>query len=146
MIRSHLLLIAAFAYSGAMLHAAERTPWVASRVHGSPEPPLPYKVERAFPKLTFKEPLGAVQIPGTERMVVVEHWGKMFSIPNDETCEKADLFADFHEFNGEVTESYGIAFHPRFCRRKTGSPMCFSSSIRRESRIGPMARGSCALK
>jgi hypothetical protein len=35
----------------------QRVPWTTSRVVGSPEPPAPYKVEPAFPKLTFDRPL-----------------------------------------------------------------------------------------
>ena len=34
-----------------------RIPWNDSRVVGSPDPPLPYKVVRAFPRLTIKQPL-----------------------------------------------------------------------------------------
>src|SRR5262249_55274031 len=73
---------------GSALGAAERVPWTTSRVHGSPEPPDPYRVERAFPKLTFWNPLDAVRIPGTDRLVIVEQHGRLFSIPNDENCEQ----------------------------------------------------------
>ena len=33
-----------------------RIPWNDSRVVGSPDPPPPYKVVRAFPKLTSSNP------------------------------------------------------------------------------------------
>ena len=36
---------------------AQRMPWTTSHIVGSPEPPLPYKIGRAFPKLTFHNPL-----------------------------------------------------------------------------------------
>src|SRR5687767_5161958 len=94
--------------------AAERVPWTTSRIQGSPEPPPPFQVERAFSKLTFVAPIDVVPIPGTDRMVVVEQKGRIFSIPNDEAIEKPDLFAKLKDFNSEVVESYGIAFHPRF--------------------------------
>lgn len=103
---------------GAALAAAERMPWTASRVHGSPEPPAPYRVERAFPKLTFALPLDAVRIPGTERLVIVEQRGRLFSFPNDESCEQADLFGDLKQFERETVECYGIAFHPRFAENR----------------------------
>src|SRR5258706_5044935 len=105
----HLLLLGALLPLG----AAERTPWTTSHVHGSPEPPEPYRVERAFPKLTFASPLDAVLIPGTDRLVIVEQRGRLFSIPNDEHCEQADLFADLIKFERETFECYGIAFHPQ---------------------------------
>ena len=46
-----------------------RIPWNDSRVAGSPEPPLPYKVARAFPKLTVKQPLSLTPEPGTNRLL-----------------------------------------------------------------------------
>src|ERR1700682_947164 len=42
---------------------AQRTPWTTSRLTGSPEPPHPYKIERVFPKLTFKNPLLLTMAP-----------------------------------------------------------------------------------
>ena len=98
--------------------AAERAAWTASRIHGTPEPPAPYKLERAYPKLKFSEPLGAVNFPGTDHMVVVERWGKLWSIPSDESCETPELFADLKKFDPEVSESYGIAFHPNFAQNR----------------------------
>ena len=32
----------------------KRVPWTTSRLTGTPEPPPPYRIERAFPKLHFK--------------------------------------------------------------------------------------------
>src|SRR6185369_16941862 len=90
----------------------------ASRVHGSPEPPAPYRIERAFPKLTFAAPLDAVTIPGTDRLVVVEQRGRLLSVPNDETREQADFFADLKQYDPEAAESYGIAFHPQFATNR----------------------------
>ena len=103
---------------GPALFAAERAPWTASRVHGSPEPPAPYRVERAFPKLTFAAPLDAVVIPGTDRLVIVEQRGRLFSIPNDESCERADLFGGLKPFGRGAVECYGIAFHPQFAKNR----------------------------
>lgn len=94
--------------------AAQRVAWTASRVHGSPEKALPYRVERAFPKITFYQPIEAVTIPGTSRFVVVEQSGRIFSLPSQEEVAQADHFADLKKFAPEVRECYGIAFHPRF--------------------------------
>ena len=103
---------------GSALCAADRVPWTTSRVHGSPEPPEPYRVERIFPKLTFAAPLDAMLIPGTERLVIVEQFGRLFSIPNDPNCAQADLFADLKQYDPEAVESYGIAFHPQFAKNR----------------------------
>lgn len=94
---------------------AERERWTSSKIHGSPEPPSPFVVERVFPKITFKNPLDAGTIPGTRRMAIVEQYGKIFSVAaDDEGADKADLLIDLKEYNPEVAESYGITFHPKF--------------------------------
>src|SRR5947209_19834528 len=54
-----------------------RTPWTTSRIRGSPEPPHPYRIERAFPKLSFKNPLLLTRAPGTERLFIAEQAGKI---------------------------------------------------------------------
>jgi hypothetical protein len=55
----------------------KRVPWTTSKVVGSPEPPPPYKTQRAFPKLTFEEPLDLAYAPGTNRLFVAQRWGKI---------------------------------------------------------------------
>ena len=47
-----------------------RTPWTTSRVVGTPDPPPPYTVQRAYPQLTFKNPVFIAQEPGTDRIFV----------------------------------------------------------------------------
>ena len=65
-----------------------RVPWTTSRVAGSPDPPPPYRVERVFPKLTFKNPLLMVRMPHSDRWCVGEHAGKLFSFRNDQSTAK----------------------------------------------------------
>ncbi len=100
------------------LHAAERVPWTTSRIHGSPEPPLPYRVERAFPKITFDHPMDVAAIPGTERLVVATLKGQLLSLPNDDACESADLFGDVRKFEPEAADCYAFTFHPRFAENR----------------------------
>ena len=54
---------------------SRRIPWNDSRVVGSPDPPTPYKVVRAFPKLTVKQPLTMTPEPGTDRLFILQHLG-----------------------------------------------------------------------
>ncbi len=58
----------------------KRVPWKTSHITGSPEPPSPYRLERVFPKLEFKNPLVFVQAPGMDRFFVAEQAGP--SIPS----------------------------------------------------------------
>src|SRR5579884_3565902 len=71
-----------------------RTPWTTSRLTGSPEPPPPYRIERAFPKLAFNKPLLLTSAPGSDRLFVAEHSGKIYSFHNDPSVARADLFLD----------------------------------------------------
>ena len=98
--------------------AEPRIPWTNSNVHGTPEPPLPFRVERAFPKVTFEKPIEAATIPGTDRIVVIENNGRIFSLANDDGAEKAEMFADMTRFDAEVRACYSIAFHPRFAENR----------------------------
>ena len=60
----------------------KRVVWTTSRIMGSPEPPLPYVTERAFPALKFNQCLDIVSAPGSGRLYVVEQSGKILSFPN----------------------------------------------------------------
>ena len=61
----------------------KRIPWTTSHVQGSPDPPAPYRVQPAFPRLKFYEPLELVAAPGSNRLFVAERTGKNFSFAND---------------------------------------------------------------
>jgi putative heme-binding domain-containing protein len=105
----------------------KRVPWTTSRVTGSPEPPPPYRIERVFPKLAFKNPLLISSAPGTDRLFVGEHLGKLYSFRPDPAPDRADLFLDLttelHSWDkaGKVKgvgAVYGLAFHPRFAKNR----------------------------
>lgn len=128
------LLVCFFTSSYVGAQAAEkpygiprRTPWTTSRVVGSPDPPLPYKIERVFPKLEFNNPLLITSAPGTNRLFVGEQGGKIYSFPADPSCAKADLFLDIakdiHSWDpkGKVKgleALYGLTFHPDFAKNR----------------------------
>jgi uncharacterized repeat protein (TIGR03806 family) len=97
----------------------KRVPWTTSKVIGSPEPPPPYKTERAFPKLTFEEPLELQPGHGTDRLFVAGRWGKVWSFVNKKDADKADLVLEFKpgvDAKGEPSKKviYSITCHPKF--------------------------------
>ena len=103
-----------------------RTPWTASRVVGTPDPPPPFKVVRAFPNLKFDHPLLIARYPGGNRLIVGEQSGVLYSFADDPHA-RADLFLDLprqlqtiHRLAGakEVEAVYGLAFHPDFERNR----------------------------
>jgi putative heme-binding domain-containing protein len=106
---------------------AARVPWTTSRITGSPEPPPPYRIETVFPRLVFKNPLLITNAPGTDRLFVGEHAGKLYSFHNDPKVTKPDLFLDLttqlHSWDpaGKVKgvgAVYGLTFHPQFARNR----------------------------
>ncbi len=87
-----------------------RVPWTTSKIQGTPDPPPPYRVAVAFKNLKFNEPLDMTSAPGTDRLFVVERFGKIFSFESDPQTADADLLIDV----GKV--AYGLAFHPQFAK------------------------------
>ncbi len=96
----------------------QRTGWTTSRVIGSPEAPLPYVTERAFPAIKFTNCLDIAAAPGGNRLFVVEQGGKIFSFPVREDAATADLAADLAKDIKGVQQVYAIVFHPDFVKNR----------------------------
>jgi uncharacterized repeat protein (TIGR03806 family) len=86
----------------------KRTPWTTSHVQGSPEPPSPYRLENAFPKLKFDLPLELVPMPGTKRLAVAQQHGEAYTFEN-----RRDT-TDKHLLLSVKRDIYSLAFHPKF--------------------------------
>ncbi|MBL9190480.1 MAG: PQQ-dependent sugar dehydrogenase [Opitutaceae bacterium] len=113
-----LLLLLAAPLPAAEIPAA-RAPWNTSAIRGTPEAPPPFRVERAFPNLTFAQPIEVAPLPGTDRLVVVELGGKLRSFrAGDENASETDLFGDVARFDRELTDAYALTFHPRFAENR----------------------------
>ena len=93
-----------------------RVLWTTSHVVGSPNPPPPYRVVRAFPKLTFNQPLYVVTEPGTDDMLVISHDGgyegpaHIVRLKNRAEADKTEPFLDMNRI------AYGLAFHPDYAK------------------------------
>lgn len=103
-----------------------RIPWTTSRVIGSPDPPPPFKVVRAFPNLKFEHPLLLARCPGSDRLFLGEQAGVLYSFANKQDA-KAELFFDLrkeistihlHPQAKGVEAVYGLAFHPNFAKNR----------------------------
>jgi hypothetical protein len=86
----------------------KRIPWTTSRVVGSPDPPAPYRLEKVFPRLSFYEPLELAPVPGSDRWVVAERKGKIFTFENDPAKARKHLLIDLKK------TVYGVVMHPKF--------------------------------
>jgi glucose/arabinose dehydrogenase len=91
-----------------------RIPWTTSHVVGSPNPPLPYRVKRVFPKLTFTHPLYVVAEPGTDNVLLLQHFGgyegpgRVVRFRADPPTDKTETLLQFNRI------AYGLTFHPDF--------------------------------
>lgn len=123
---SHAILAALFVWGLATTVAADepggtigkRPAWTTSQITGSPEPPLPYVTERAFPALQFKECLDITSAPGSDRLFVVEQRGKIYSFPARPDVKQADLAIDLAKEIPGLEHVYALAFHPDFVRNR----------------------------
>jgi uncharacterized repeat protein (TIGR03806 family) len=86
----------------------KRVPWTTSNIKGTPEPPSPYRPEVAFPKVKFYEPITMATVPGANRLVVGERYGKVYSFTPARGADDKTLIIDLKRV------LYAITFHPRF--------------------------------
>ncbi len=100
--------------SGEDAAIAKRDAWTTSKISGSPEPPLPYRVELAFQELKFEQPLDLSPAPGSSRLFVAEQGGKIYSFENRSNVAQLDLVGDLKLSHPELTALYAITFHPDF--------------------------------
>ncbi len=105
----------------------KRVLWRTSHFTGSPEPPAPYRMERVFPNLTFKNPVLFVPSRDGKRFFVAEQAGPIYSFPANNDAAKRDLFIDMskeiHSWPKTsrvkgVGNVYGLAFHPQFAKNR----------------------------
>lgn len=98
---------------------ASRAPWTTSKVVGSPQPPLPYITENAFPELSFPQPVEILSIPGTDRLLVAGLRGRIDSFQQHAEGDRPgdhqpELFFDLLAHAPKLNHLYGVAFHPQF--------------------------------
>ena len=120
-----LLLMSLLLAPVAAAEAKPRTAWTGSRISGAPIPPPPYGHEPVLPGLRFDKPTELVSIPGSDRMMITEEKGKVYSFPlrprsggdGYEEVAHADLVCDLGSIEG-LDHVFGLAFHPRFAENR----------------------------
>jgi len=86
----------------------QRELWTTGNIHGSPEPPDPYRSEDAFPRLKFMEPLSAALVPGQNQFAVATRPGRIHTFEIRPDVDRTNMLIELKRM------VYGIAFHPRF--------------------------------
>jgi uncharacterized repeat protein (TIGR03806 family) len=85
-----------------------RIPFTSGRVVGTPEPPPPYRLVRAWPKLTFSNPVHVVNDADSDRLLVLEYHGKVWAVDPSSRTDHRDLFLDLPR------DLYSLTFHPNY--------------------------------
>ncbi|MBL8825718.1 MAG: PQQ-dependent sugar dehydrogenase [Planctomycetaceae bacterium] len=98
---------------------APRAPWATSRVVGAPTPPEPYRIVPAFPNVRFAKPTSVEEVPGSDRLLVTEMGGKVFTFVKAAATTQADLVLDLisllpADLAGKTVSLFDAEFHPRF--------------------------------
>ncbi|OYW17495.1 MAG: hypothetical protein B7Z55_12400, partial [Planctomycetales bacterium 12-60-4] len=101
--------------------AAERVSWTSSKVTGTPDPPLPFRTERVWSGVNFHQPTLLATVPHSDRMLVGEQAGKLWSFPMRDDVTTKDLVIDLQVAikcppQTTVDAFYGLAFDPAFER------------------------------
>ena len=118
--------LAALGWSTGAEKPAGRTPWVGSKLVGSPEPAPEFKLVNAFPKAKFDHPTLMTQAPGGGRFFVAEQGGKIFSLKPTPDAKPELCFDPAAELKNlaltpgavGVESTYGFAFHPKFATNR----------------------------
>ncbi len=127
-----------------------RAPWTTAHVRGTPEPPLPYRVERVFPKLRFRNPVHLSAAPGTARLFVTELAGVISSCHPAAAVDRADPFLDLPRDvkrcrPGDGIKGfralYALTFHPRFAQNRF-CYVCYLVETTGEKPLGGIERVS----
>lgn len=85
--------------------------WNTSRLIGSPEPPLPYTVEKTFSSVPFRSPIYIAEEPGDEFLVVIQEKLPLLAFLNDRDATESVTFA---EFPGWLV--YSVVFDPEYAK------------------------------
>lgn len=95
----------------------KRVPLTTSTVVGSPDPPLPYRTKRLYPRYSPKNPILAKPIPGTDQLLVVSEGDApsqtiISRIKDDPAITTADA-VKMHTTPAQGL-AYDVCFHPKF--------------------------------
>lgn len=131
-----LLVLFSIPFSSVRAEQPKRATWQTGFV-GSPEPPLPLVLQRAYANLSFSGPISLNRLPETNRFLVLEQHNRIFSFEAREDVAQADLLVDFSkdkplcgglpDHEQRNISLFSIAFHPQF-KKNHYAYICYTSS------------------
>src|SRR5260221_1472947 len=114
-----LIFLSTFPLLGAVPYGLDSRPAVGPFLNHSVPPVMPegpWAAVKAFPNLTFPNPIGFVQAPGTDRFYVYCREGQIYFFENDPATANKTLFLDISSRTQGWDDCglLGLAFHPQF--------------------------------
>jgi uncharacterized repeat protein (TIGR03806 family) len=94
--------------------------WDDTRLVGTGGNTLPTTTVQVFPELKFQRPVTIMSVPvkdpatELERLLVIESDGPISTFTNRPDVRSADVMLDLPARFKKSTQTYGLAFHPRF--------------------------------
>src|SRR5437867_2036155 len=126
-----------------------RIPWTTSRVAGSPEPPLPFTVEKTFTNIQWRAPIFVTPEPDSDQLLIVlaggekERPSKILRVLDDASIAQTETFLTVS--NRLI---YSIACHPGY--RTNGQLFvfthCSTGEYARTNRISRFSVGREGLR
>jgi uncharacterized repeat protein (TIGR03806 family) len=98
----------------------QRVPWNNTQLRGSPEPPLPYTVEKVLTNLSWKSPLYVIEEPDRERLWVIQQGGEperpslIRRVAEESSTTNAELVLELPR-----RLIYSVCFHPGYHTNRT---------------------------
>ncbi len=108
------LVLTLFAPFSAPAADAPPVRWSTSRLKGTPEPPMPYRIKSAYGGMTFDRPVIIEPVPGSNWMIVCEVAGKLVAFEDRDDVKDKTVVGDLKALHADCTALYGLAFHPDF--------------------------------
>ncbi len=123
----------------------KRVPWNGSRLVGSPEPPLPYTVEKTLTKHEWKSPVFIADEPGSDRLWIVQSNNKpdqgsmIVRIKDDPAATESEVLLEIPK-----QLVYSVCFDPDY--RTNGTVFIFSNGPRdAQDRMNRVSRFTTVL-
>ncbi|MCC9599110.1 PQQ-dependent sugar dehydrogenase [Stieleria sp. JC731] len=88
------------------------TPWLTSKVHGTPDPPLPFKATRTFAEIKLNNPTDLVWLPDARRWIATQQHGPIVSFANDPETDSLQNVLDLSDCHPQrVSQTLATLFH-----------------------------------
>ncbi len=91
-----------------------REPWITSRLVGTPSSPEPFRIVPVFKNLKFDHPTSLHEIPGSNRLLIAEIGGRVFTFEKDSATTQADLAIDLSSVAKGNVSLFAAVLHPKF--------------------------------